>query len=140
MIGAKVHDRRVVEGAWRAGGGVRRYRGGMSREAWIVFGVVGGILAVATLVGAVILGVKVWRTRALLGELGAGGKVAFYGALVYTFLPVDILPDPIYLDDMGILAGALIYLTRQVQKNRANGVLTPNNARITSTHGPRQKQ
>jgi uncharacterized membrane protein YkvA (DUF1232 family) len=55
----------------------------------------------------------------MLGELGTGGKVAFYGALIYTFLPVDLLPDPIYLDDMGVLAGALAYLTHLVRKRRA---------------------
>ena len=54
-----------------------------------------------------------------LGALGVGGKVAFYGALMYTILPIDLLPDPIYLDDMGVLAGALIYLTRLVHKHRA---------------------
>ncbi|MGC9665934.1 hypothetical protein ACNTMW_05185 [Planosporangium sp. 12N6] len=91
----------------------------MSREAWIAVIVLVGIVAVATLAGTVVLAIKVFRTRRLLGELGAGGKVAFYGALLYTILPVDLLPDPIYLDDMGVLAGALLYLTRLVHKRRA---------------------
>ncbi|MFI9643270.1 YkvA family protein [Micromonospora sp. NPDC051925] len=89
----------------------------MSREMWVLV-VVGGILALATLVGAVLLAVRVVRTRRLLGTLGMSGKVAFYGALVYTILPVDLLPDPIYLDDMGVLAGALIYLTRLAHQRR----------------------
>jgi uncharacterized membrane protein YkvA (DUF1232 family) len=55
----------------------------------------------------------------MLTGLGAGGKIAFYGALIYTIFPVDVLPDPIYLDDMGVLAAALIYLTRLVHKRRA---------------------
>ncbi|MEV4495825.1 YkvA family protein [Micromonospora arborensis] len=92
----------------------------MSREAWVVV-VLAAILALATLVGAVVLAVRVVRTRRLLTGLGAGGKVAFYGALIYTIFPVDVLPDPIYLDDMGVLAAALIYLTRLVQKRRAAG-------------------
>ncbi|BCB77616.1 YkvA family protein [Phytohabitans flavus] len=91
----------------------------MSREAWTVVIVLGVILAVATLIGALVLAVRVWRTRKLLGQLGAGGKVAFYGALLYTILPVDLLPDPIYLDDMGLLTGALLYLTHLVRKQRA---------------------
>jgi 4-amino-4-deoxy-L-arabinose transferase-like glycosyltransferase len=91
----------------------------MSREAWIAVIVVGGMLAVATLIGAVVLAVRVWRTRAMLGDLGFGGKVAFYGALVYTIFPIDVLPDPIYLDDMGVLAGALLYLTHLVRKRHA---------------------
>ncbi|MDG4778819.1 YkvA family protein [Micromonospora sp. WMMD961] len=92
----------------------------MSRQAWVLVVIV-GILAIATLVGAVVLAVRVVRTRRMLTGLGAGGKVAFYGALIYTIFPVDVLPDPIYLDDMGVLAAALIYLTRLVHKRRAAG-------------------
>ncbi|MGN9909129.1 hypothetical protein ACTMTJ_16415 [Phytohabitans sp. LJ34] len=91
----------------------------MSREAWIVIIVLGAIVAVATLIGALVLAFRVWRTRKMLGELGAGGKVAFYGALLYTILPVDVLPDPIYLDDMGLLAGSLLYLSHLVRKRQA---------------------
>jgi uncharacterized membrane protein YkvA (DUF1232 family) len=91
----------------------------MSREAWTVVAVLGGILALATLVGAVMLAIRLLRTRRMLTDLGAGGKVAFYGALAYTIFPVDLLPDPIYLDDMGVLAAALLYLTRLVHKRRA---------------------
>jgi hypothetical protein len=91
----------------------------MSREAWTALIVLGVVVAVATLIGAVVLAFRVWRTRKLLGELGAGGKVAFYGALIYTFLPVDVLPDPIYLDDMGLLATALLYLGHLVRKQRS---------------------
>jgi hypothetical protein len=96
----------------------------LSSEAWTLIAVLGGVLALATLVGAVILAVKVVRTRKLLGDLGAGGKVAFYGALIYTIFPVDLLPDPVYLDDMGVLTAALIYLTRLAAKRRAAGRLT----------------
>jgi uncharacterized membrane protein YkvA (DUF1232 family) len=80
--------------------------------------VVGGIVALITFIGAIVLLVRVVRTRKLLADLGAGGKVAFYGALIYTIFPIDLLPDPIYLDDMGVLAGALFYLTRLAQKRR----------------------
>ncbi|WBB73127.1 YkvA family protein [Micromonospora sp. WMMD1128] len=90
----------------------------MSREAWFLVAL-GAVVAAATLVGAVLLAIRVVRTRRMLGALGAGGKVAFYGALIYTILPVDLLPDPIYLDDMGVLAGALFYLGRLAAKHRA---------------------
>ncbi|MBQ1072725.1 DUF1232 domain-containing protein [Micromonospora sp. C31] len=87
----------------------------MSRQAWVVVGVV----AVVTLVGAVVLAVRLIRTRRLLGTLGVNGKVAFYGALLYTVSPVDLLPDPIYLDDMAVLTGALLYLGRLARQRRA---------------------
>ncbi|PZF91745.1 DUF1232 domain-containing protein [Micromonospora deserti] len=89
----------------------------MSREAWLII----GVLAVATFAGAVLLAVRLIRARRLLGALGANGKVAFYGALLYTVLPVDLLPDPIYLDDIGVLAGALLYLNHLVRQRRAAG-------------------
>ncbi|MEH1015001.1 YkvA family protein [Micromonospora sp. CPCC 206060] len=109
----------------------------MSREAWIAVGVLGGVLAVTTLAGAVVLAVRVLRTRRLLGELGMGGRVAFYGALIYTVFPVDLLPDPIYLDDMGVLAGALIYLTRLAAQRRTARSASRDVARdATSRTGP----
>ncbi|MEO3776666.1 YkvA family protein [Micromonospora sp. B11E3] len=90
----------------------------MSQEQWILVGLA-GVVALATLVGAVLLAVRVVRARRLLGTLGLGGKVAFWGALAYTVFPVDVLPDPIYLDDIGVLAGALFYLGRLAQRRRA---------------------
>ncbi|MGK5737999.1 DUF1232 domain-containing protein [Micromonospora sp. URMC 103] len=90
----------------------------MSREAWIVVVIV-GVVVLATLIGAVLLAVKVVRTHRMLTALGASGKFALYGALLYTIFPVDLLPDPIYLDDMGVLTAALIYLTRLVHRHRA---------------------
>ncbi|MCP2327111.1 uncharacterized membrane protein YkvA (DUF1232 family) [Hamadaea flava] len=94
----------------------------MSREAWIVVGVIAGVIALATLYGAIRLARKLFVTKRMLGDLGTGGKVAFWGALVYTILPVDLLPDPIYLDDMGVLTAALLYLTHLLRKRRAAGV------------------
>lgn len=87
----------------------------MSREGWLILGVV----AVVTFVGAVLLAIRVLRMRRMLGTLGVKGRVACYGALVYTVLPVDVLPDPIYLDDMAVLAGSLLYLGRLVRQRRS---------------------
>jgi 4-amino-4-deoxy-L-arabinose transferase-like glycosyltransferase len=90
----------------------------MSRQTWIGIAVVLGIVALLTLYGAIRLGKRLFVTRRMLGELGTGGKVAFYGALFYTFFPIDILPDPIYLDDMAVLGGALLYLTKLLRTKR----------------------
>jgi hypothetical protein len=92
--------------------------GGLSL-GWIAIIVVCVVLVVAMLVGAIILAIRLVRVRRLLTDLGAGGKIAFYGALIYTIFPIDLLPDPIYLDDMGVLTGALIYLTKLANQRRA---------------------
>ena len=96
----------------------------LSDGTWTLIGVVIGILAVATLVGAIVLLVKLWKTKKMLSAMGAGGNVAFWGALIYTVFPVDLLPDPMYLDDMGVATAALIYLTRLYQKRKAERPLS----------------
>jgi hypothetical protein len=88
----------------------------VSREAWIAIGIAVAIVGVITLYGAIRLVIKVFRMRHSLGELTTGGKIAFYGSLLYTFFPLDLLPDPIYLDDMAVLGTALFYLTRLLRK------------------------
>jgi 4-amino-4-deoxy-L-arabinose transferase-like glycosyltransferase len=88
----------------------------MSREAWIAIGVVVAIVAILTFIGAARLLLKVFWMRRHLSDLGTGGKVAFWAATIYTFLPIDLLPDPIYLDDMAVVGAALVYLTRLWRK------------------------
>jgi len=91
----------------------------MSRDTWIVLLLVGlGLLALVTLIVAVKYAFRLLATKRMLGELGTGGKVAFYGALLYTIFPVDLLPDPIYLDDIGVLAAALAVLTKTLHSRR----------------------
>lgn len=98
----------------------------MSRETWIVVLVVGlGLLAVVTLIFAVKFALRLLATKRMLGELGTGGKVAFYGSLLYTIFPVDLLPDPIYLDDIGVLATAIAVLTKALHARRRRGTTKP---------------
>ena len=88
----------------------------MSRNTWIAIGVAVAVIGVVTLFFAVRLIIKLVGTKRLLGELGTGGKIAFWGAIIYTIFPFDLLPDPIYLDDMAVLGGALALLTSQLRK------------------------
>ncbi|GAA0742049.1 DUF1232 domain-containing protein [Dactylosporangium roseum] len=90
----------------------------MSDESLYALFVVGGLLLIGLLVLAIVLSVRVWRTGKYLQAMGAGGKVALWGAIIYTIFPVDLLPDPIYLDDVGVLGAALFYLTRLAVKTR----------------------
>lgn len=67
--------------------------------------------ALAALVLAVAVGVlvRLVRTRRALRRAGlpTGPRWVFWGAILYFVLPFDILPDPIYLDDIGVLLLAL---------------------------------
>ena len=105
----------------------------MSREEWIAIGVAVAIVGIITLYGAIRLLIKLFRMRRSLGHLTTGGKVAFYGSLLYTIFPVDLLPDPIYLDDMAVLGTALIYLTRLLRKRGGRVPLPSGRSSVDST-------
>ncbi|KND42553.1 MULTISPECIES: YkvA family protein [Streptomyces] len=74
-----------------------------------------GVIAAIALVAAAVLGVAVWlllrlvRTRRELNRAGlpTGPKWVFWGAVLYLVLPTDLVPDPVYLDDIGVLLLAL---------------------------------
>ena len=50
-----------------------------------------------------------------------GVKAAFWGALAYTVLPLDLLPDPLMLDDIGALVAALLYINSALRGQAAGG-------------------
>ncbi|MGD6748309.1 YkvA family protein [Streptomyces sp. BH106] len=78
----------------------------MDSTTWIVLGT---IAAVAMLVAVVVLLVRVFKARKLLVDAGIPlhNKALFWAAIAYTISPVDLLPDPVYLDDIGVLLVAL---------------------------------
>jgi hypothetical protein len=110
--------------------------GDMSREFWIGLAVVVGLVGLLTLYGAFRIGKKLFVTKRMLGELGAGGKFAFYGALLYAIFPIDILPDPIYLDDMAVLGGALFYLNRLLRSRGGLKGMLPHRQRPATPPAP----
>ncbi|MFG2937356.1 YkvA family protein [Streptomyces sp. NPDC048282] len=67
------------------------------------------IVAAALLAGAVAVLVRLVRARRTLRRAGlpTGPRWVFWGAVLYLVLPTDLLPDPIYLDDIGVLLLAL---------------------------------
>jgi uncharacterized membrane protein YkvA (DUF1232 family) len=78
----------------------------MDSSSWLVVAVV---LALVVAVCAAVLLVRVFRARRLLLDAGVPlqSKALFWGAVVYTVSPVDLIPDPVYLDDVGVLLVAL---------------------------------
>ncbi|WP_153811943.1 DUF1232 domain-containing protein [Streptomyces sp. SUK 48] len=71
--------------------------------------VIAAVVAAGLAVGAVALLVRLVRTRRTLLRAGlpTGPRWVFWGAVAYLLLPTDLLPDPIYLDDIGVLLLAL---------------------------------
>ncbi|MEU9338848.1 YkvA family protein [Streptomyces sp. NPDC048290] len=67
------------------------------------------VLATAVLAAAAALLVRLVRTRRGLRRAGlpTGPRWVFWGAVLYFVLPTDLVPDPVYLDDIGVLLLAL---------------------------------
>lgn len=73
---------------------------------WLIVAVV-LVLVVAGF--AAVLLVRVFQARRLLVDAGVPlqSKALFWAAVVYTVSPIDLIPDPVYLDDIGVLLVAL---------------------------------
>ncbi|MFI5754883.1 YkvA family protein [Streptomyces sp. NPDC051569] len=80
----------------------------MSSELQILIGLA-AILVVLTLGVAITLAVRLVRARRALRKAGVPVKNRwmFWAAMVYLVLPTDLVPDPVYLDDIGFLLLAL---------------------------------
>ncbi|WP_393063218.1 YkvA family protein [Streptomyces sp. LN549] len=78
----------------------------MDTTAWIV---IGAVLVLLVMGVAAVLLVRVLRARKLLADAGIPlhNKALLWAAVIYTVSPVDLLPDPVYLDDVGFLLLAL---------------------------------
>ncbi|MCZ7456922.1 YkvA family protein [Streptomyces sp. WMMC940] len=68
-----------------------------------------GAIILATAIGAGWLLLRVVRARRALVDAGVPvrGRALFWAAVLYTVPPVDLLPDPVYVDDIGVLVLAL---------------------------------
>ncbi|KPC80965.1 MULTISPECIES: YkvA family protein [Streptomyces] len=78
----------------------------MDTSVWLII----GALALLLMAGAAaVLLVRVIRARKLLVDAGIPlrNKALVWAAVIYTVSPVDLLPDPVYLDDIGFLLLAL---------------------------------
>ncbi|MFE6286726.1 YkvA family protein [Streptomyces sp. NPDC057877] len=94
-------------------------------------------VAVLAMLGVVIaLVVKLWKVSKLLRseEMPFSNKIVFYLSLLYTFSPVDLVPDPVYLDDIGLLVLAIRYVENTARKL---GVLPGHRGQETDAVGMR---
>ncbi|MFI1970564.1 YkvA family protein [Streptomyces cinnamoneus] len=79
----------------------------MSGTSWALI-TASALLVAATLAVAVTVAVRLLRARRVLRDAGVReNKLLLWGALIYLVSPVDLIPDPVYLDDIGVLLLAL---------------------------------
>ena len=88
---------------------------------WGVLTTLGVFAALVLLVTCAIvltLAVKIIKKHKLVHQPGmpVSAKVSYYGSIIYTLFPIDLLPDPILLDDIGVLAAALMHIGHTAKK------------------------
>ncbi|GHB50071.1 membrane protein [Streptomyces cirratus] len=78
----------------------------MDTKVWLTLA---AIVAAGLAFYAAVLLVRVFKARRLLLDAGIPlrDKALFWVAVLYTLSPVDLIPDPVYLDDIGVLLLAL---------------------------------
>ncbi|MFH8836861.1 YkvA family protein [Streptomyces sp. NPDC017868] len=78
----------------------------MDSSLWLIVAVV--LVLVVAGYAAVLL-IRVLRARRLLLDAGVPlqSKALFWASVLYTVSPIDLIPDPVYLDDIGVLLVAL---------------------------------
>jgi uncharacterized protein DUF1232 len=98
---------------------------------WLVAG--GVVLALVTAVIAVRVLLRLVRVRRLLKSTGmpVSTKAMFWASVAYLVWPVDLLPDPVYLDDIGVLLLALRSLHAAASRAR-----TPRPPETLRARGP----
>ncbi|MED7821446.1 YkvA family protein [Streptomyces chiangmaiensis] len=100
----------------------------MDSSTWTVIAVV-AVLAAAVLGMALAVLLRLVRTRRDLRRAGlpTGPRWVFWGAVLYLVLPADLLPDPVYLDDIGVMLLALRSMRAAVpvrEPGRGDGALS----------------
>ncbi|MCX5015771.1 YkvA family protein [Streptomyces sp. NBC_00555] len=78
----------------------------MDGNTWFMLA---AVVAAGVAIAAAVLLVRVLSARRLLLDAGIPlrDKALFWVAVIYTVSPVDLIPDPVYLDDIGLLMLAL---------------------------------
>ncbi|GAA3230747.1 hypothetical protein [Actinocorallia longicatena] len=80
------------------------------------------VVAVVTIFLAVRVLVRLYGLRRRVHAPDAPGtaRFAYYAAWLYAISPVDFLPDPIYLDDIGVVLAAIATIERLTRRDREN--------------------
>jgi len=108
----------------------------MDTSTWTLIIVV-ALVCAAVLGAAVALLLRLVRTRRELRRAGlpTGPRWVFWGAVLYLVLPTDLLPDPVYLDDIGVLLLALRSMGAPLRAARLTGRLPRREKEPTTAEG-----
>jgi uncharacterized membrane protein YkvA (DUF1232 family) len=87
----------------------------MPEPGWDVLSTLGVLALIVVVISALVvlvLAITMVRRHRKVHQPGVpvSAKVSYYGSIAYAVLPIDLLPDPILVDDIGVLATALVYV------------------------------
>jgi uncharacterized membrane protein YkvA (DUF1232 family) len=87
----------------------------MGEPGWDVLSALGVVALVVVVVSALVvltLAIVMIRRHRKVHQPGVpvSAKISYYGSIAYAVLPIDLLPDPVLVDDIGVLATALVYV------------------------------
>lgn len=85
--------------------------------------IAGAIFVVVTLVVVVRVLRRLYglRRRVHAENAPTAAKISYYTAWIYALSPVDLLPDPILIDDIGVALTAIAVIEGLTRKHLASG-------------------
>jgi len=95
---------------------------------WLI--AVGVVVVLVTLYIVVRVLRRLHRLRGFVRSPDSPGtaKAAYYAAWVYAISPIDFLPDPILIDDIGVVLACVAALEQMARRRRST--ITPPRERI----------
>ncbi|GAA1687089.1 hypothetical protein GCM10009765_40750 [Fodinicola feengrottensis] len=89
----------------------------MSTWDWVGLSVL-AVAVLATCAIVIWLVFKMIRKYRTITQPGMpiSAKITFFASIAYAIFPLDLLPDPIYLDDIAVMVGALAYIGHCAKK------------------------
>jgi uncharacterized membrane protein YkvA (DUF1232 family) len=89
----------------------------MSNGDWVGLSVL-TVAIVLTVAVVVVLVARMIRKFRLVNQPGmpVSAKITYFASIAYAIFPLDLLPDPVYVDDIAVLVGALAYIGHCAKK------------------------
>ncbi|MEO3783849.1 hypothetical protein ABGB12_10985 [Actinocorallia sp. B10E7] len=85
---------------------------------WLI--AAGAVVVLVTLYVVVRVLRRLRRLRGFVHSPGSPGtaKAAYYAAWIYALSPVDLLPDPVLIDDIGIVLACVAALEQMARRRK----------------------
>jgi uncharacterized membrane protein YkvA (DUF1232 family) len=89
----------------------------MSQWDWIGLAALVAVVIVTAVV-VIALVIRMIKKYQLVIQPGmpVSAKITFFASIAYAIFPLDLLPDPVLIDDIAVMVGALAYIGHCAKK------------------------